>query len=340
LAGEKIHQKVVNSTKILIGNLIKKIKLLKFNNLIFGTTFDCNCYPAQAALIACNISQHFIGQRILMMKQPLLQTAIAVTLFSAAAFSGTVAAKSQCSLQFNDDLLINQQEVQLQRAEKSLWRISKDGALWINDASVDTDTQTRQQLAQYQAGLRQSAADTVVLVTDAAELASTAITRVIQQFGVDGTEQQRRIDQSLQSMRTSINKMINQDGETIRIYGSKLTHLDQGFADELSAAAEQSMQDVAGNVLIMVGQALTSHDGNFEQRMAAFSQDMDQFSEQLDAELEQQSSALEQRGQQICSQLQQLDQLEQQIQAQVPAMAAHDLINNDPERTGNLTLSF
>lgn len=250
------------------------------------------------------------------------------------------ATESACSLQLNDDLFISQHEVQLVRTDQTLWRIRNDGTLWINDASVSTDAQTRHHLQQYQAGLRQSAADTVALVTDATALASTAITRVTSHFGINNTEQQQRIDAALKKMQSSIDQVVLQQDGNIRIYGSKLNHLDQGFSDELSAAVEASMREVAGNVLVMVGQALASNDGSFAQRMANFEQDMQQFGETLEAELDHKAGSLEQRGQQICSQLRALDTLEQQIQAQVPAMAAHDLINNSGNRQNALTLRF
>ncbi len=100
------------------------------------------------------------------------------------------------------------------------------------------------------------------------------------------------------------------------------------------------MSEVAGNVLIMVGKAMAGGEGTFEQRMQAFETKMDKFGEDLDAEMNAKGDALEARGQQVCSQLQTLDSLEQQIQAQVPQMANFDVISVDGDEDSVASLQF
>lgn len=261
---------------------------------------------------------------------------LAATLFS----SMTMAHENSCSMQLNDDLHMNAAEVQLQRGDTTLWRINTQGQLWVQGQAVAVDTTTQQHLQQYQAGLRSTAKDTLVLVGDAMDLAGTAIGRVFEQFGVDDADQNSRLNKALANMKQNIQQVVYQQGDEIHLHGSKMDSIDQGFDTELSAAIEESMADITGNVLMMVGKAMVSGEGTFEERMKTFEHNMDQFGEQLEVEMEAKAEVLETRGQQLCGQLQQLDVLESQIQAQVPAMASFDLISIDKNSDSNFTLEF
>lgn len=215
--------------------------------------------------------------------------------------------------------------MQLLRNDTALWRISDQGQLWVNNQAVDTDAQTATMLKQYQSGLRDNAEQTVTLVADAVSLASEALTRVMAQFEVDNGDAQANIDRALNKMRTNLDQLLRSDN-SIRINGSKLAGIDNGFDDEMSKAIEESVAEITGNALVMVGKAMSSGEGNFEQRMEAFGQKMDQFGKELEADMDVRGAQLESRGQQICSSLQHLDGLETQIQAKVPAMQQFDLI--------------
>jgi len=261
---------------------------------------------------------------------------IAATLFS----SMTMASEHNCSLQLKDDLVINQSQVELKRGDESLWRINNQGALWVKGQAVDTDRATSADLQQYQAGLRDGAKDTVALVADALEIANTAVTRVMEQFGVDASEQSSKINAALDKMRNNIDQVVYRDGDDITIHGSKMDRIGNGFDEEMSKAVEESMAEITGNVLMMVGKAMAGGEGTFEQRMQAFETKMDKFGEDLDAEMNAKGDALEARGQQICSKLQTLDSLEQQIQTQVPQMAKFDVISVNGDEDNVASLQF
>ncbi len=249
---------------------------------------------------------------------------IAATLFSSMALAHE--SDNNCSLELHDDLLIQGADVQLLRNETPLWRISDQGQLWINNQAVDTDAQTAALLQQYQAGLRSNAEDTVTLVADALGIASEALSRVMTQFDVDNGEAQANIDRALNKMRTNLDQIMLRSDNGIRINGSKMAGIDNGFDAEMSQAIEESVAEITGNALMLVGKAMSSGEGNFEQRMEAFGQKMDKFGDELEADMQVRGEQLEARGQQICSSLQQLDGLETQIQAKVPAMQQFDLI--------------
>lgn len=266
---------------------------------------------------------------------------IAATLFSSMAS----ATEQECSLNFQDDLLISSQQAQLLRADKPVWQINQQGELYLQGKQVDTDAQTRQQLQQYQAGLHHNAQQTVVLVADALDLASSAINRFFTEFDIDASTARAKIDSALDNMRRNTEQVVLTQGDNIHIYGSKFSQIDAGFEAELSSAIDSSVQEIAGHVLMKVGQAMASNDGSLQVKMTEFGEKMDKFGKELEAELAGKAKQLESRGQQICSNMAALNKLEQQIQQKIPAMQEFDLIKTGNEVAAkqagkNLTLKF
>lgn len=266
-----------------------------------------------------------------------MKTLIATAVAASLSFSAFASESQNCALQFKDDLVINPSSVQLQRANQPLWQINSDGQLWLDGKAVATDVNTQQALQQYQQGLRGQAQETVLLVADALQMASDAISRVVTQFGGDNSEAQHGIDRSLAKLRGNLDQLVIKNGDEIRINGSKLHNADAEFSKEFEQAVENSMSEMTGSMLMMVGQAMSRGEGNFEQRMEQFGKEMEQFGTELEADMESRSADLEKRGNSICQNLQQLDKLEHQIQGQVPAMTAFDLIDTSKE---GMQLSF
>ena len=266
-----------------------------------------------------------------------MKTFIATAVAASLSFSAFATESQNCALQFKDDLVINSGSVQLQRANQSLWQINNNGQLWLDGKAVNTDANTQQALQQYQHGLRSQAQETVLLVADALQMASDAISRVITQFGGDISDAQQGIDHSLAKLRGNLDQLVIKNGDEIRINGSKLHNADAEFSKEFEQAVESSMSEMTGSMLVMVGQAMSRGEGNFEQRMEQFGKEMEQFGTELEADMESRGADLEKRGNSICQNLQQLDKLEQQIQQQVPAMTAFDLIDTSKE---GMQLSF
>ena len=95
---------------------------------------------------------------------------------------------------------------------------------------------------------------------------------------------------------------------------------------EFEQAIEEAVTSSMGSIFSIIGKAMASGEGTFEQRMEAFGQRMERFGEDLEARMDVQAQALEQRGDNMCANLQQLDALESQIQRAIPQMQQYDLI--------------
>ncbi len=261
-----------------------------------------------------------------------MKTLIATTIFSSLAMNANAGVvNDNCSLQFKDDLVIAADDVRLQRANHDLWRIDSSGKLWLDGKKVNTDAATTESLKNYQHGLRTQSHAVVGLVADAMQMAATAVDKVVQALGGENPQLQASVDQAIGTLKQHVDTIVVQKGGDIRINGSKINNVDGKFEKEFEQAVEQSMMKLTGAMMMAMGQSMSEGGGNFEEKMTAFGEKMDKFGNDLEVEMKAKSDGLEARGEQICTQLRELDVIEQQIQAQVPAMKVYDLIDTSKE---------
>ncbi|SNY49311.1 Protein of unknown function [Arsukibacterium tuosuense] len=259
------------------------------------------------------------------MKSSLLASAVVLGSISLNAMAHS---NQSCNIEFDKDLVISKSSVQLQDNGNTLWQISDDGQLILNGEPVTVNNDTRLLLRDYQAGIRSQTLETVALVEDALIMASEALTTVLSELTGKSLDDYPAMQQALTKINDAADQVVVQDGDNTYLYGSRLDSIDQAFGPEFEQAIEDAVSQSMGSIMMLVGKAMTSGEGSFEQRMEAFGEKMEKFGENLEAKMDIKAAALEQRGDAICSQVSQLDALETRIQQQIPAMQQYDLFKN------------
>ena len=169
--------------------------------------------------------------------------------------------------------------------------------------------------------------EVAALVEDALVLAADAVNSVVTELTGDSLQQHPVLQTALDKIRTTTAGVVERSGDTINVYGSRFDNIDQAFGPEFEQAIEEAVTSSMGSIFTIIGKAMASGEGTFEQRMEAFGQRMEKCGEQLEHNMQQKASALEQRGEAMCQQVEQLDQLESQIQQRLPVMQDFDLFN-------------
>lgn len=255
--------------------------------------------------------------------------------FVLTSLSGAVMAhdNTSCNVNFDKDLAISSAHVSMKDAGTELWRINDNGELWLQGKAVKTDNSTRVLLRDYQAGIRTQTLETVALVEDALVLAADAVNSVLTELTGDTLEQHPALQTAMDKIRASAAGVVKRDGDDIFIYGSRFDSIDEAFGPEFEQAIEQAVTQSMGSIFMIIGKAMASGEGTFEQRMEAFGERMERFGEDLEARMQSKSQLLEQRGDAMCANLQQLDALETQIQQLLPQMQQYDLIEVGSSKT-------
>uniref|UniRef100_A0A486XVF7 FIG004016: Uncharacterized protein YggN n=1 Tax=Rheinheimera sp. BAL341 TaxID=1708203 RepID=A0A486XVF7_9GAMM len=258
-----------------------------------------------------------------------MKTLLIASGFMLTSISTAVMAHEgqSCNVNFDKDLTVSSAVVSMQDNGAELWRISDSGELWLDGKTVSTNSDTRALLRDYQAGIRTQTLETVALVEDALILAADAVNSVLTELTGETLDQHPALQNALDKIRTTTAGVVEHSGDTINVYGSRFNDIDQAFGPEFEQAIEEAVTSSMGSIFSIIGKAMSSGEGTFEQRMEAFGQRMDRFGKDLEARMDVQAQALEQRGDNMCANLQQLDALESQIQQAIPQMQQYDLID-------------
>ncbi len=257
-----------------------------------------------------------------------MKTLLIATGFVLTSISTTAMAHDDrsCNISFDKDLAINSELVSMKHAGTELWRINNNGQLWLQGSTVRTDPDTQVLLRDYQAGIRAQTLETVALVEAALVLAADAVNSVLTELTGDSLDKHPALQTALDKITASTASIVERSGDNIYVYGSRFEHLGDAFGDEFSQAIEEAVLQSMGSIFSIIGKAMASGEGTFEQRMEAFGRRMERFGKDLEAHLEHKAQLLEQRGAAMCANLQQLDALETQIQQAIPQMQQYDLI--------------
>ena len=241
------------------------------------------------------------------MKTLLIATGFALTSISTAVMAHD--SHHSCNINFDKDISITSELVSMKDAGTELWRINSNGQLWLDGRQVETDRDTQKLLKDYQAGVRTQTLETVALVEDALVLAADAVNSVLTELTGDTLDSHPSLQNAMDKIKTSTETVVKRNGDSVEIYGSRFDNIDDAFGEEFEQAIEEAVTSSMGSILMIVGKAMSSGEGNFEQRMEAFGEKMERFGEDLEARMESKAQLLEQRGDAMCANLQQLDAL-------------------------------
>ena len=245
--------------------------------------------------------------------------------------SGLSYASDQCALTLQDDLKVSPSVVSIQRGEQELWRIDTKGQLWLAQQKTTHSAETQQHLKAYQQGIRTQVTASAALMDDSLQLARSVLDQNVQTATGMSLAETPELQEPVEQLELQLNQLVQRQGDTIYVYGSQLRSADKNLAKEAEQQIQQAVARISGQMMLTLGQNALQSPGSATEKMQSFRSKMQTFGSQLKTDMQKNSKNLQQRGQQICQQLKTLDQLEQQIQQQIPAMSAYDLIDGQSE---------
>ena len=245
--------------------------------------------------------------------------------------SSLTYASDQCALTLQDDLKVSPSFVSIQRGEQELWRIDTKGQLWLAQQKTASTADTQQHLKAYQQGIRTQVTASAALMDDSLQLARSVLDQNVQATTGMSLAENPELLEPVEQLEQQLNQLVQRQGDTIYVYGSQLRSADKNLAKEAEQKIQQAVARISGQMMLTLGQNALQSPGSATEKMQSFRTKMQSFGSQLKADMQKNSKNLQQRGQQICQQLKTLDQLEQQIQQQIPAMSPYDLIDGQSE---------
>ena len=131
-------------------------------------------------------------------------------------------------------------------------------------------------------------------------------------------------------MKWRLRSRFNHSDESYYIAPQDFDDFDEIFAGEFESEIEAIVTDSVGTILIAVGEAMThKEEQSTEQRVETFDQRIETMGNDIKLDISKQANALENKAEIICSTLMKLDEIENKLQLEIPALAEFNLIETN-----------
>jgi hypothetical protein len=257
---------------------------------------------------------------------------ISSMLFSVAlGFSANqvMVQDEACNFSIQHDLHVAEHEVVLRDNQDELWRVSRNGQLFVNGSQADTSRHQTRLLQQYHQGIYSQSQDLVFVVAEALDIANFAVSSVFNELlGGDADSQINKLQQAISD---ELDTIVQEQGEYLVIRGSELdafgNNLDSVINEEMEALIAESM----GSVLMQVGKAMMFGSGSMDERMESFETRMESMGERVEAEVEARAEQLEARAEGMCEQVQALADIEVELSKDFSVFKDYPLFERAPD---------
>lgn len=240
-----------------------------------------------------------------------------------ALFSTNLFAQKQCDVELRHGLIITDDVIRIVDKGQTRVQINNDQQLFIRGYWIDLSEEETKVLKQFSDGIRQTVPELVNLATDGVNLGLSAIEHVVE--GMSDQEPEVLKTQLKYVERALMDKFKRGD-DFFYIAPQSLSHIDDFFTKEISQKIHSAVHGSLGAILMSIGNAFKSREGNIEDRMNDMGQRMDIITKEIDKSLQKKAHQLELKAAEYCECLNSLDITESHLQQIVPSMIDFDLV--------------
>jgi len=244
----------------------------------------------------------------------------------ASLFSVSLHAE-QCSINFNYGVVIDPIHVRMLEQGKTYVQINHNKQLFVSGREIQLSNEQQHLINEYSSGVRQQLPNLVYIAIEGVEIALKTVDKVIGGLTGENSASHRKIKEKFEDMQNRLRLRFNHSSDSFYIAPQDFDEFDEIFAGQFEQEIEEIVTQSIGTLLSVVGEAMANKDEeNIEQRLDAFDQRMDHMGEELELEIGSKANQLENKAQEFCQNLMALNEIENQLQLAIPALASFDLI--------------
>ncbi|RUO20424.1 hypothetical protein CWE08_08130 [Aliidiomarina iranensis] len=231
-----------------------------------------------------------------------------------------------CQLRFDRDIHASYETLTVKEGERELFRILKNGDLYINGAEVGVNAEERGMLIHYKNGLTAQSEFVVEVMAEALEMTSYALSTTFTEMFGERHKIVRRIEALNETLAEEFSSVAYQTNDTYVVQGSQLDLFGDRLEGTLGTEIEAIVEDSMGSMIWMVTKAMFSGSGSFEERMEQFGERMEKMGENLETTMHGWGEEMEIRGEAMCTDLEKLREMEGRIVERIPSFSEYRLL--------------
>jgi len=236
-------------------------------------------------------------------------------------------SRGDCSIDLNNGVTVTPEYIKVFNDQKTLYRIHKDGSMTVDGQAVNLSAAQQQISASYGQGIRDSVPEAIEIAYSAMEMASKGATTALGTLFGENSDIEQQVTVIIDKAKAEIEANFERSESEFTIGPNGFDDIDSAFDEEFEKEIEKIAMNSMGSIFTLLGQVMSEGNGDFEQRMEAFGEKMEKMGEELEVALEAETEQIEEQADQLCQQLKMVDDLETQLQQQIPAFAKHELLD-------------
>lgn len=235
-----------------------------------------------------------------------------------------------CEVSIQHDITVSEDFVRVFDGEQTLYRIQTNGEFWVGDEFVELSEGQQAVGREYVLALNKAVPEVTALVSEALNMAGESVGAALEAaFGADNSLS-TTVQTSLSQASEHFNSVVSRHGNEYTLSHSSVDHLDDVFGQEFETKIASAVKESVGSILMVLGKAIVSGDGDFEDRMEAFNQRMESMGLQIEQNMAAVGKSMEVKGEQLCRDFDRIRQLELTLRTGVPSLANSALFKTLP----------
>lgn len=236
----------------------------------------------------------------------------------------------QCQVALESSVTISPNFIKVFSGDQVYYHIDQDGELTINgDHKLDLTPEQQALAAQFGQSLRETVPQTLHLIEEAMDLASVSVSSTFEHIFEQDNDLGEQISELIQQAKQQLKQRFQQQEDHITLNQQNLDNMDDLFSEEFTQQVQALTMKSMGSLFNMIGDALSDEQGDLQSRLQAFTQRMEKMGKKLEEALSTQSQQIHNQTKQLCQQIITLDDIESQLQQQIPQISQYNLIKVD-----------
>jgi len=252
----------------------------------------------------------------------LLTTAVLIMTTSTATIA---MAHESCHIDFDGGVSINESSVAFNQHNKPLYKVVDDELLYVNGDVISLSSSQQALVTQYSKDIKAIVPKVKRVALEGVDLAVESLNLAFDELLGKGNDLGRDLTESLTEIRNEVDQNFNlakginidEDGFS----GDEI--LGDDFEARIESVMEDAVQNSIGTLLVDIGQEMLFSGGDME----AFETRMETFGQQIEHEMESRTEVLEVQVEALCADLQDIDQLENRLTAEIDELSEFNLLS-------------
>jgi hypothetical protein len=239
----------------------------------------------------------------------------------------SAANAQQCDINFNYGVIIDPAHLRIVNQGQTYVQINGQHQLFVYGREIALNKAQKSQLSEYTSGIRSQVPAIVSIAIEGVELGLKAVNKVISSLTGENSATHQQFQEKFDEMKSRLRTRFNHSDESYYIAPQDFDDFDEIFAGEFKKEIETIVTNSVGNILVAVGEAITHKEKqSTEQRIETFDQRIESMGNDIKIDISNQANTLENKAAIICASLLKLDQIENKLQLEIPALAEFNLI--------------